>query len=241
MREGVDIKTGLISIGEFADRFTEYLLEKQDVLYFPLSRNISGNYNSACLGAEMAMEEAGNGYRVRIIDTMNASLGQGILAIYAGEMRQNGMDFYEVTDILEKYPSRMNGVFTVGNLKYLSKTGRISNSKAFVGNALNVKPILRGNSEGYIVLHKIHRGRKKALNQLVDYLLENIVDPENQIIGIAHADSYEESRYVMDKIQDEIVVRRFINTSYDFCTGTHVGPDTIALFFMGKDRELEGR
>ena len=81
-------------------------------------------------------------------------------------------------------------------------------------------------------------GRKKALNRIIELVCKNIVNPEEQIIGIAHADAYEESLYVMEEIQKKVKVREFINTSYDYCTGSHVGPDTIALFFMGKDREL---
>ena len=101
-----------------------------------------------------------------------------------------------------------------------------------------IKPILRGNKDGYIVSYKNCRGRKSALNELVNLVCDNIVEPEKQILGIAHADAYEDSLYIMDKIQQKIKVRDFINTSYDFCTGSHVGPDTIALFFIGKDREL---
>jgi hypothetical protein len=131
-----------------------------------------------------------------------------------------------------------NGVFTVGDLKYLSRTGRIKGSVATIGNVLKIKPILRGNKDGYIVSYKNCRGRKSALNELVNLVCDNIVEPEKQILGIAHADAYEDSLYIMNKIQQKIKVRDFINTSYDFCTGSHVGPDTIALFFIGKDREL---
>ena len=134
--------------------------------------------------------------------------------------------------------AKMNGVFTVGDLKYLAKTGRLSGSAAFVGNILNIKPILRGDKDGYIVQFKKCRGRKAALNALVSLVCDNIVDPENQIIGIAHADAYEDSLYVMEEIKKRLKLRGFINTSYDYCTGSHVGPDTIALFFMAKDREL---
>ena len=172
------------------------------------------------------------------IDSLNASLAQGILAIYASEMRAQGMDFDAIADKLESYPARMNGVFTVGDLKYLANTGRISGSAALVGNILNIKPILRGNKDGYIVQYKKCRGRKSALNTLISLVCDNIVHPEEQIIGIAHADSYEDSLYVMEEIKKRITVRDFINTSYDYCTGSHVGPDTIALFFMAKDREL---
>ena len=140
MREGCEIKTGLISTATFEEEFQKTLLADQDVLYFSLSKNISGNYNSARLAAEELSNI--NGHKIRLIDSLNASLAQGILAIYASEMRDKSMS----------------------------------------------------------------------------------VD--------------EDSLYVMEQIQKKIKVRDFINTSYDFCTGSHVGPDTIALFFLGKDREL---
>lgn len=238
MRNGADVKTGLISTALFEDAFREALLAGHDVLYFSLSKNISGNYNSARLAAESLREAFGDARKIRLIDSLNASLAQGILAIYASEMRERGMSVDEVADLLETYPQKMNGVFTVGDLKYLSKTGRITGTVAVIGNVLQIKPILRGNKDGYIVSFKNCRGRKAALNQLVKLVCSNIVEPEKQIIGIAHADAYEDSLYVMDAIQKRITVRGFLNTSYDYCTGSHVGPDTIALFFMAKDREL---
>ena len=240
MRTGCEIKTGLISSGVFEDAFREALEADKDVLYFSLSKNISGNYNSARIAAEDLMESGNYTRKIRMIDSLNASLAQGILAIYASEMREKGMAFDEVADILETCPAKMNGVFTVGDLKYLARTGRLSGTAAVIGNVLSIKPILRGNKDGYIVQYKKCRGRKSALNELISLVCNNIVEPEKQIIGIAHADAYEESLYIMEEIQKRVKVRGFINTSYDFCTGSHVGPDTLALFFMGKDRELSG-
>jgi len=238
VRAGADIKTGLISSGDFHDAFEAIMEADEDVLYFSLSKNISGTYNSARIAAEELMENPPKGRKIRMIDALNASLAQGILAIYASEMRDSGMDIDEIADKLETFPPMMNGVFTVGDLKYLARTGRISNATALVGNVLNIKPILRGNKDGFIVQFKKCRGRKAALNDLVDMVCDNIINPEEQIIGIAHADSYEDSLYVMEKIQERVKLRGFINTSYDYCTGSHVGPDTVALFFMAKDREL---
>jgi len=238
MRNGADVKTSLISTGDFEAAFRKVMDAGEDVLYFSLSKNISGTYNSARIAMEELMENPPMGRKIRIIDALNASLAQGILAIYASEMRDKGMEIDKVYDILKTYPAKMNGVFTVGDLKYLAKTGRLSGSAAFVGNILNIKPILRGNKDGYIVQFKKCRGRKAALNALVSLVCDNIVDPENQIIGIAHADAYEDSLYVMEEIKKRLKLRGFINTSYDYCTGSHVGPDTIALFFMAKDREL---
>ena len=241
IRSGAEVKTGLISSGIFEDTFREILEQDKDILYFSLSKNISGNYNSARIAAEELMDSGEYSHKIRLIDSLNASLAQGILAIYASEMRDKGMAFDDVADELETYPARMNGVFTVGDLKYLSRTGRISGTSALIGNVLSIKPILRGNKDGYIVQYQKCRGRKSALNELISLVCDNIVDSENQIIGIAHADAYEDSLYIMEQIQKRIKVRDFINTSYDFCTGSHVGPDTIALFFMAKDRELSGK
>lgn len=240
VRAGADVKTGLISSGDFEAYFKDILDKGKDILYFSLSKNISGTYNSARLAAEDLMEVETKGRKIRMIDALNASLGQGILAIYASEMRGKGMDLDVVADTLETYPAKMNGVFTVGDLKYLSKTGRLSGTAAVVGNILSIKPILRGNKDGFIVQFKKCHGRKAALNTLVDLMCDNIVNPEEQIVGIAHADAYEESLYVIAEIQKRIKVREFINTSYDYCTGSHVGPETIAIFFMAKDRELGG-
>ena len=230
LRAGAEIKTGLISSGDFEECFRSIMENNEDVLYFSLSKNISGTYNSARIAAQELMENPPMGRRIRMIDSLNASLAQGILAIYASEMRSQGMDFDTIADTLETYPARMNGIFTVGDLKYLAKTGRLSGSAALVGNILSIKPILRGNKDGYIVQYKKCRGRKAALNTLVSLVCETIIDPKEQIIGIAHADSYEDSLYVMEEIQKRVQVREFINTSYDYCTGSHVGPDTIKIY-----------
>ena len=240
VRSGARVKTSLINTADFIAHFTPVLEAGEDIMYFSLSKNISGTYNAACLAAEELKEQFPE-RKLRLIDSLNASLAQGILAIYASEMRNSGMEFEMIGDILDRQVPRMNGIFTVGDLKYLSNTGRINKTTASVGNILNIKPILRGNRDGYIVEFKKCRGRKKSLDTLVELVCDNIENPEDQIIGIAHADAYEESLYVMEEIQKRIKVREFINTSYDYCTGSHVGPDTIALFFMAADRELGGR
>ena len=239
MRNGMTVQTGLISIGEFEEAFREVLSRGEDVLYLAISSGISGTFNSARIAAREVSEDFPD-RTVRLIDTKNASLAAGILAIYAAEMRAQGKDVNETADWLEKKSGEMNGVFTVDDLKYLSRTGRITKTSALIGNTLNIKPILCGDRDGHIVQYKKCHGRKSALNTLVSLLLDNIVDPENQILGIAHADAYEESLYIMNRITEKIKVRGFINTTYDMCTGSHVGPETIAIFFMGKDRELTG-
>lgn len=239
IRAGAEVKTSLINTADFIGYFQPVLQDGRDILYFSLSKNISGTYNAAKMAAE-ELQETFPERRICLVDSLNASLGQGILAIYAYEMRAKGYGIGGVADVLEEAAHGMNGTFTVGDLKYLARTGRLHAATAVVGNLLNIKPILRGDREGFIVQYKQCRGRRKSLDTLVDLVCRNIVEPEKQIIGIAHADVYEDSLYVMEKIRERVKVRDFINTSYDYCTGSHVGPDTIALFFIGYDRELEG-
>lgn len=239
VRNGAKIKTGLVNTEQFTDHFREALDNGEDVICVDLSKNISGTFNAARIAAEALQEEYPDRV-IRVVDSLNASLAQGILAIYASELRSKGMDAAKTADLLEGAVLSMNGVFTVEDLKYLAHTGRINSTTALIGNVLSIKPILRGSAEGYIVQFSKGIGRKKTLNTLIDLVCNNVVHPEKQILGIAHADAYEESLYVMEKITERTQVRGFINTSYDYCTGSHVGPGTIALFFMGADRELKG-
>jgi len=240
IRNGMKVQTGLIGCGEFEDCFREICEGGEDVISLSISSGISGTYNASRIAAETVNDEMTNGHKVYTIDTMNASLATGILAIYASEMRAEGKEAEQVAEAIRQMVPRINGVFTVDDLRYLARTGRLTGSKALIGNLLSIKPILRGDKEGHIVQYKKCHGRKASLNTLVSLVCDNIVDPESQILGIAHADAYEESVYIMNEITKRIKVRGFINTTYDFCTGSHVGPETIALFFLGKDRELSG-
>ena len=240
IRAGAEIKTSLINTADFMDAFEPVLKEGKDVIYISLSKNISGTHNAALIASE-DLKETYPERKVLLVDSLNASLGQGLLAIYASKMRDKGATIDETVQVLQDTVLKMNGVFTVGDLKYLAKSGRLSSATALAGNVLNVKPILRGSEEGFIVQFKKCRGRKKSLDTLVDLVCDNIVEPEKQILGIAHADAYEESLYIVDKIKERVNVMDVVNTSYDYCTGTHVGPETIALFFIGNDRMLEGR
>ena len=234
---GAEVKTSLINSATYEEAFRPYLEQGEDILCFSISHGISGCNNAARIAMEELSEEFPD-RKLRLVDSLNASLAEGILGIYAVEMRDKGEDIDTIADRLQEWAHKMNGVFTVEDLKYLARTGRVSNMTAFVGNMLSIKPMLKGSKDAVIVVFKKVRSRKKSLNELIDIVVNNIVDPEEQIIGIAHADCYEDSLYIMEKIQEKVKVRRFINTSYDYCTGSHVGPGTVALFFMGKDREL---
>lgn len=239
IRAGAEVKTSLVNSAEFADKFEEVIKNGEDILYISLSKNISGTYQAATIAKEMVLEDYPKA-KIELIDALNASLGQGLHAIYASIMRDKGKSLKEVAEAIRSNVLKMNGVFTVGDLKYLSKTGRITGAKALVGNMLSIKPILRGSADGYIVEFKKTRGRKKSLDELTNLLLDNIINPTEQIIGIAHADAYDEAVAMANKFREAVNPKDIIIASYDYCTGSHVGPDTIAVFFMAKDRELDG-
>ena len=240
IRAGAKVQTSLVNSGEFREHFEPVLAQGKDLLYISLSANISGTFNAARIAAEDLREDYPD-RKICLVDSMNASLAQGILAIYASEFREKGLEVSLIADVLQETAHSMNGIFTVDDLKYLANTGRLHKGTAMVGNLLKVKPLLCGSKDGFIVQCGLKRGRKAALNALIDLVCDNIVESEKQIIGIAHADAYEDSLYVVKGITERVRVRDFINTSYDFCTGSHVGPDTIALFFIGYDREQQGR
>ncbi len=212
IKNGLEVRTSLINSQEFRDYFIPVLEEGQDILYISLSKNISGTYQAAKIAADDLAEEYPD-RQIVLVDSMNASLGQGLLALYGSEMRARGKDVLATGRLLTEMVPRMNGIFTVDDLKYLAVSGRISNAKAVVGNVLNIKPLLKGNRDGYIVQFRKCRGRKKSLKDLIDLVCNNIVNPEEQIIGIAHANAYQESLMIMDRIRERIKVREFINTS----------------------------
>ena len=237
MRKGAKVSTSLINTAEFGHYFRKVLEKGQDVLYISISSGISGTYNAARLAAEELAEEFPE-RKIRVVDAKNASLGQGLHAVTASIMRAEGKSLDETADRIERDVPKMNGLFTVDNLKYLARTGRIKNYKALAGNLLNIKPILRGDKDGFIVEFGKVRGRRKSLQTITGLLISNIMNPDEQIVGIAHADAYEEALEIAKEIKNAVKVKDIIITSYDLCTGSHVGPDTIALFFLARDREL---
>lgn len=240
MRSGAEVSTSLLNSYKFAEFFEPFLKKGEDILCINLSGNISGTYNEACRAANELREQYTE-RKIEVIDAKNASLGQGLLAVYASIMRNDEIAFDKIVKTIRGYVPRINGVFTVDDLKYLAKTGRIKKTTALAGNVLNIKPILRGNSDGFIVEFKKVRGRKKSLDELLNLIVNNIENPSEQIFGIAHADAYEEACALAEKVKEKTGVKEVMMTSYDFCTGSHVGPDTVAVFFLAKDRELAGK
>ena len=235
MRSGANVQTTLINVSRFTDFFEPMLKAGQDILFICMSGGLTGTVQSARIAAEDLMEKY-PGRRIVCVDSLSASLGEGLLVMKLSRLRAAGATLDEAAAWYEKHRLRMNHIFTVGNLVYLKKGGRISAAEALIGNLLSIKPILKANDEGCIVVHDKVRSRRRALDYLVEMTKERIVNPAGQIIGIAHCDASMEADYIANRFRKELPVQDVIVRYYDLCTGSHVGPGTIAIFFMGQDR-----
>ncbi len=235
LRKGSNITTSLINKTRITEFFEPILQKGKDILFTSISSGISGTFQEA----KHAVQELLKKYPERqcyAVDSLAASFGEGLMVLKLAELRKKGFSIQEARDWLEQSKLKMRQVFTVGELHFLRRGGRLSGAAAFVGSLLNIKPLLKGNEEGQIVLNGKTRGMKKALDSLAKDLQEHIVSPETQTIAIAHCDCESDATYLADKIRSLVNVKDIIIRYYDLCTGAHVGPGTVALFYMGDHR-----
>lgn len=234
MRSGAKVTTSQITPAVYENFFTPFLEAGEDLLFIAMSSGISGSFASA-KRAEASLKEKFPDRRIRMVDTLGASLGEGLLVMRAVEYREEGVPLDDAADRLDEEKKRMFQVFTVDDLKYLSKTGRLWNATAVVGNVLHIKPILKGNEEGRIVTCGKTVGRRRALAALADRYDEYVVSPETQTVGIAHADCLEDAEELAAMLRRKNPPKEILTVMYEPVTGSHVGPGTVALFFLGDE------
>lgn len=236
MRAGAEVQTSLINAQTFYERLLPSMKEKRDALLFTISAGISATYKQA-LEAKKMLEKEFPKRKVYVLDSANASMGEGMLALRAADLRDLGESAETAAKWIETNAYKLNSYVTVGDLKYLKKTGRISTTLAIAGTILNIKPIIRadGGNPAKLVFFSKERGRKKALAALAEAYRERASEHENQTVAITHTDCEEDAQYLAELIR-EIGVKDIIIEYYDLCTGSHIGPGTVALFFFGKDR-----
>lgn len=232
MRMGAVIKTSQINMFHYVSFFEPYLERGEDILMISMSSGISGSYHSAELAAEELRPRFPD-RRIMLVDSLGASLGEGLFVLQALEMKKNGESLDAVYRTLMGERRRMYQIFTVDDLMYLKNTGRVTGSAAIVGNMLKVKPLLKGNERGEIVTCGKVIGRKRALDSLAHRYASFVKDPEQQTIGIAHADCEEDAQYLIELINRRKPPKEILTVMYEPVTGSHVGPGTLALFFMG--------
>ncbi len=234
MRAGSEVKTSMVNAGTFIERFKAALDAGKDVLYIGMSGGISGTANAALM-AKQELDEEYPDRKIVVIDTLAASLGEGLLVIKAAEQLQDGAALDAIEEDIRAQVPHMCQSFTVDDLKYLKKTGRVSGAAAIIGNVLSIHPILIGDYEGKIVVKSKVRGMKRTLDALAERYAELSLS-KTETIGIAHADNEEGKAYLVQRLRDKGLTGKCLSVCYEPVTGSHVGPGTVALFFFGTDR-----
>lgn len=234
MRGGTKVTTSQIPPQRYLEYFEPLLKEGKDILYVGMSSGISGSFNSSCIAAQ-EMRAAYPERKLRCVDTLAASLGEGLQVLRAVELRDRGVSIDDTADLLEDERKRMCQIFTVGDLNYLRATGRLSGMATLVGTMLSIKPVLKGNEQGQILLAGKVRGRKQVIEDLAARYDANVVSPGSQVVGVAHCDCREDADTLVALLNKNNTPKRVLLVDYEPVTGSHLGPNSLALFFYSDE------
>lgn len=237
LRQGGRVQTSLLNTQLFLDSFRPVLERGEDVLYFSMSSGISGTCHAARIAAEELLEEFPE-RTVRVVDSLGSGFGTGLMACKAADLRAAGKSAAETADIMDADAQDTLQFFTVDDLNFLKRTGRVSGATAMIGTVLNIKPVLWGDPNGHITARGKYRGRKKAMAAIVEEYRSRVEDAENQRVAISHGDCLEEAQALADMICAVAKPRELIIAPHEPFTGAHVGPGMLALFFHGKKRAM---
>lgn len=223
---------------EYAKALLEPILkEGNDILHIAFSGGLSGSCNSARIAAEELMEEYPE-RKILVVDSLCASLGEGLLVYYALKRQEEGMSLEENHRWCEEHKLHIIHSFTVDDLFHLYRGGRVSKTTAVFGTMLNIKPVLHVDDEGHLIPLSKVRGRKKSLLALVDSMeeLQGSYAGKNEVIFISHGDCIEDAEYVKELVEKKYGISSFLINHVGPVIGSHSGPGTLALFFMGDHR-----
>lgn len=234
MRNGEKVTTSQIPPQRFVDNIRPMLENGEDVLFVSMSSGISGSYASSKIAANQLAEEFPE-RKILTVDTYSASLAEGIVVMRAVECRKEGLSIDETYQILRALRHRIAQIFTVGDLRYLKRTGRLSNLEAAVGTVLQIKPLLKGNPQGKIVCFAKVRGRQRAIEEMAKRYEELVVSPETQTVCISHADCEADAQILASMLRRSKAPKDILIVDYEPVTGSHVGPGALALFFVSDD------
>lgn len=217
--------------------FRTWLKEEKNILCLSFSSGLSGLYNSVNLASQMAMEEDPQA-NIIVIDSRCAEMGEGMFVYIAVELKKKGYSMQETADWLMTHINNFVHVFTVDNLFHLYRGGRVSKTAALVGTVMSIKPILHVDEEGHLIPLSKVRGRRKAISALVDLMEEKTKDYDSpfDIVMIGHSDCEEDALLVKEEVQKRFGRTNFMMNNIGPTIGAHVGPGTLTLFFLGKQR-----
>lgn len=235
LRNGSMSTTSQVTISDYEDAFVPFLEQGQDILYLAFSSGLSGTYQAS----KVAIADLRERYpqrRILAVDSLQASMGEGLFAYTLAEMRKNGATLDEAADFASQNVQRFCAWFTVNDLMFLKRGGRLSGAAAMAGTLLGIKPVLHVDKEGHLVAMEKVRGRRASLDALVKHFAtsadKNYAD---MTIFISHGDCLEDAQYVADKIK-AYGVKRLCIGDIGPVIGAHSGPGTVALFFLGGPR-----
>lgn len=235
MRDKKEITTSLVNVEQMISCFEPILQQGKDILYLCFSSGLSGTYQSATIAAE-EMREKYPERKIYVLDTLAAALGQGLLVYFSVEQRKEGKTIEEVYQWQLDNRLKLCHWFTVDDLFFLKRGGRISAATAVVGTALNIKPVLHVDDEGHLINMEKARGRKKSLDMLVKHFEETAIDPGKTPVFISHGDCMEDAKYLEAKLKENCGVSKVLIHMLDPVIGAHAGPGTVAIFFVGEHR-----
>lgn len=235
LRAKTEVRTSMTNAHDIAEHFEKALAVGDDVVYISISSGISGTFNSARLAAE-ELRAKYPAQRIEVFDSMGAGLGIGLLALKAADYRDMGLGMTELIERLAADRSGLCEYFTVDDLMHLHRGGRLSMVSAKVGTVLNIKPLLRGDEEGHIVVFSKHRGRKKAIAAIANEYAVKAVEPQKQRVAISHGDCLEEAERLAEMVRGIAEPKELIISVHEPYTGVHVGPGMLSLFFIGAGR-----
>jgi len=239
MRKGIRTTTTQVPSAEYVEKFTAALEEGCDIVYISCSGAHSGSINTGIVVAQELMAKY-PGREIYCVDALNSCMGQGVQLLKAAELRDAGKTAKEIADYITETRLNVNQFATVDTLDGLRRSGRVKASKAFFGNLFGVKPLIISDVKGQNVPVKKVKGRIASIDGLVEMMKEAIVDPEDQIIYVGHADCIEDGRELAEKIKAAIPCKDTYLFDIGPIIGASVGPSMLAIYAYGKTVELEG-
>lgn len=235
LRSGKCAKTNAVSMQVFKDTMRPLIEEGKDILYIGFSSGLSATYNNG----RFALEELKEEYPDRTLlhaDSLAASLGQGLLVVYAAELRDKGASIEEVCEFVNNNRLNICHQFTVDDLFFLKRGGRVSAATAIVGSMLGIKPVLHVDNEGHLVSIDKSRGRKAAILALFNKMKATADLSEYKYVYISHGDCIEDAQLLADTIKEEYKIDDVVINNVGPVIGAHSGPGTLALFYYGTER-----
>lgn len=235
LRNGKTVRTSLLNTNAFLSCFAPVLKAGKDIIYISMSSGISGTCNAARVAARELMEEYTSRF-VHVVDSLGCGFGNGLLAIRAAELSRRGTSVREAAEILDREVPHICQYFTVDDLNFLKRTGRVSGMTAKIATILNIKPILYGDATGHIVACDKVRGRKKSIEAIVQKYKEKLQRLPFQQVFISHGDCLSDAEDLAGRVREVTPNYNVTICQHEPVSGSHVGPGMLALFFRGKER-----